>query len=65
MRFRENYGMAAEYAILSEKGATIDAYALTHALLKHSMGKGLQVFDRTKIKDIRYNENNVELKNSG
>lgn len=58
----ENYGMTAEYAILSEKGATIDAYALTHALLKHSMGKGLQVFDRTRIKDIRYNENNVELK---
>jgi glycine/D-amino acid oxidase-like deaminating enzyme len=57
----ENYGMAAEYAILSEKGATIDAYALAHALLQHSMGKGLQVFDRTRIKDIRYNENNVEL----
>jgi glycine/D-amino acid oxidase-like deaminating enzyme len=58
----ENYGMVAECAILSEKGATIDAYALTHALLQHSMRKGLQVFDRTRIKDIRYNENNVELK---
>lgn len=57
----ENYRMKAEYAILSDKGATIDAYALTHALLQHSMGKGLQVFDRTRIKDIRYNENNVEL----
>ena len=58
----ENYGMAAEFAILSEKGATIDAYTLTHALLQYSMGKGLQVFDRTRIKDIIYNENNVELK---
>jgi glycine/D-amino acid oxidase-like deaminating enzyme len=58
----ENYGMAAEYAILSEKGATIDAYALTHALLQYSIAKGLQVFDRTEIKDIRYNKNNVELK---
>ena len=58
----ENYRMIAEYAILSEKGATIDAYALTHALLQHSMDKGLRVFDRTRIKDIRYNENNVELK---
>jgi len=58
----ENYGMKAEYAILSEKGATIDAYALTHALLQYSMGKGLQVFDRTGIKAISYNENNVEMK---
>ena len=34
----ENYGMEAEYAILSEKGATVDAYALTHALLQYSIG---------------------------
>lgn len=58
----ENYGMAAEYGILSEKGATVDGYGLTHTLLQYSMGKGLQVFDRTGIKDIRYNENNVEMK---
>ena len=58
----ENYGLVAEHAILSEKGATIDAYALTHALLQYSMHKGLQVFDRTRIEDISYNENNVELK---
>jgi len=58
----ENYGMSAEYGILSEKGATVDAYALTHALLQYSMGKGLQIFDRTGIKDISYNENNVEMK---
>jgi glycine/D-amino acid oxidase-like deaminating enzyme len=60
----EKYGMRAEYAILSEKGATMDAYALTHALLQYSMGKGLQVFDRTGIEDIRYNENNIESKTS-
>ena len=59
---QENYGLVAEHAILSEKGAAIDVYALTHALLQHSMGKGLQVFDRTKVEDIRYNEKNVELK---
>jgi glycine/D-amino acid oxidase-like deaminating enzyme len=55
-------GMAAEYAILSEKGATIDAYALTHALLQYSIGRGLQVYDRTCVKEIRYNESNVEMK---
>ncbi len=58
----ENYGMVGEHAILSEKGASIDAYSLTHALLQYSISKGLQVFDRTKIEDIKYNENNVELK---
>src|SRR5450432_4401164 len=56
-----NYGMSAEYAILSEKGATINAYALTHALLQYSIKNGLQVFDRTKVTDIKYNEHDVEL----
>ena len=31
-----------------------DAYTLTHALLQHSIKKGLQVFDRTAIKNILY-----------
>ena len=57
----ENYGLKAEYGILSQKGATVNAYALTHALLQYSIRKGLQVFDRTRIKDIQYNENDVEL----
>ncbi len=53
--------MKAEYAILSQEGATINAYAFTHALLQYSIQKGLKVYDRTKIKSIKYNTNNVEL----
>jgi glycine/D-amino acid oxidase-like deaminating enzyme len=60
----ENYGLAAEYAILSQKGATVDAYSLTHALLQYSKKRGLQVFDRTEIKEITYSENKVCLKTS-
>ena len=57
-----NYGLKAEYAILSEKGATTNAYTLTHALLQYSMKKGLRVFDRSKVVDIIYNPKDVRLK---
>ena len=59
---KTQYGLEATYGILSEKGATNDAYAFTHELLQHSMHKGLQVFDRTSIKSIEYKDNKVLLK---
>ena len=55
------YGLKAEYAILSEKGATANAYSLTHGLLQYGMKKGLRVFDRTKVKEITYHSNRVCL----
>ena len=58
----KNYGLKGEYAILSEKGAATNAYTLTHALLQYSMKKGLKVFDRSKVKVIDYNKNNVCLR---
>jgi glycine/D-amino acid oxidase-like deaminating enzyme len=58
----KEYGLKAEYGILSEKGATVDAYMLTHALLQHSMKKGLKVYDRTKIVEINYEGENVKVK---
>jgi glycine/D-amino acid oxidase-like deaminating enzyme len=60
-QIKNEFGMKAEYAILSQQGATINAYALTHALLQYSIQKGLKVYDRTKIKSIKYNTDNVEL----
>jgi glycine/D-amino acid oxidase-like deaminating enzyme len=60
-QIKKEYGLKAEYAILSQAGATINAYALTHALLQYSMKKGLSVYDRTKIKTIKYNPDNVKL----
>jgi glycine/D-amino acid oxidase-like deaminating enzyme len=56
------YGLKAEYAILSEKGATTNAYTLTHALLQYSVKKGLRVFDRTKVEDMDYLKEGVCLK---
>jgi glycine/D-amino acid oxidase-like deaminating enzyme len=59
---KKNYGLKASYGILSEKGATNDAYAFTHEILQHCMRKGLQVYDRTTIKNIDYKDNKVLLK---
>jgi glycine/D-amino acid oxidase-like deaminating enzyme len=48
----DRYGLTARYGILSAKGACVDAYALTHALLQFCIKRGLQVFDRTHITEI-------------
>lgn len=50
----KQYSLHAHYAILSQQGCIANAYTLTHALLQHSIKKGLQVFDRTAIKNIQY-----------
>jgi len=54
---KNEYGLKAEHAILSKQGCVTDAYALTHALLQYCIKKGLQVFDRTHIKNIQYKRN--------
>ncbi|MEO6330061.1 MAG: FAD-dependent oxidoreductase [Ginsengibacter sp.] len=53
---KKEYGLKASSAILSEEGCTANAYTLTHALLQHSIKRGLLVFDRTFIKKIHYNK---------
>ena len=57
----QQFGFSSPAAILSEQGATTDAYMFTHALLKASVIKGLQVFDRTVISRIEYKKKGVEL----
>ena len=57
----QQFGFSAPAAILSAQGATTDAYMFTHALLKASIKKGLQVFDRTVISRIGYKKKGVEL----
>jgi len=47
------YGLKARSGILSEKGASCNAYLLTHELLQYCMQKGVQVYDHTNIKKIR------------
>ena len=59
IELKNEYGLNAQYAILSKQGCVANAYTLTHALLQYSIKKGLQVFDRTFIKNIRYKKNIV------
>lgn len=46
---KNQFGFKAFGGILSSNAAHADAYALTHAILQHSIRKGLKVFDRTRI----------------
>jgi glycine/D-amino acid oxidase-like deaminating enzyme len=59
---KKNYNVEAAIGILSEKGATNNAYSLTHEVLQYCLKKGLKVFDRTKIKSIDYKKDHVNLK---
>jgi glycine/D-amino acid oxidase-like deaminating enzyme len=58
---KRDYNLNAAYAVLSEKGATINAYSLTHEILQYCIRKGLKVFDRTKIKSIDHDKDRVLL----
>jgi glycine/D-amino acid oxidase-like deaminating enzyme len=55
------YGFTSPAAILSGQAAATDAYLFTHALLQASISKGLQVFDRTPVQQIKYKKRGVEL----
>jgi glycine/D-amino acid oxidase-like deaminating enzyme len=56
------FGINAPAAILSEQGATTNAYDFAHALHQYTKKKGLRIFDRTRIETIRHHKNNFELK---
>jgi len=59
---KNKYGLFGAYGILSETGATINAYSLTHKILQHCQDEGLKVFDRTKITGVDYYSGYTELK---
>lgn len=51
----KNYHMAGYGAIVSDKAATVDAYALVHQLLHYSVTRsGLRVFDHTAMREVEY-----------
>ncbi|HRO45147.1 FAD-binding oxidoreductase [Agriterribacter sp.] len=49
--------------ILSKQGASVDAFMLVHEILEYNCKRGLQVYDKTGLADVRYgtrlNEVNV------
>ncbi|MBE2238308.1 MAG: FAD-binding oxidoreductase [Caldilineaceae bacterium] len=48
-------------ALLSEKGAQVDAYQLAHALLQAGIQTGLQVYDRSEVTKIDHSPRRVHL----
>lgn len=57
---RKRYKMDAYPGILSEKGASLDAFRFAHELFFKNYEKGLRIFDQTTIKKIHYG-NRVEV----
>lgn len=47
--FKNTYG-----GIVSEQGASIDAFKFAHELFKLNVKKGLQIFDKTEMTDVEY-----------
>ncbi len=52
-------GFHAGAAILSSKAAQTNAYLLTHKLLQHCIMKGVKVYDRTPVKNIKHGKIDV------
>lgn len=57
----ERFGFTAPGAILSQEAAYADAYIFTHALHQFNIKKGLEVYDRTFIKNISDSGRQVKL----
>jgi glycine/D-amino acid oxidase-like deaminating enzyme len=55
------YGLVAEAGILSADGGSLDAFCLAHDLLHYNAERGLQVFDKTELKKVKYQKEGVEV----
>jgi glycine/D-amino acid oxidase-like deaminating enzyme len=58
---REWFQLDYPAALLSSDGGQIDAYRLTHTLLRAASQLGLQVYDQTEITNHRAGKNGAEL----
>lgn len=55
------FDFSAKAAILSRVAATVDAYALTHALLHRATTRGAKVYARTNVRSVTEKEQGVEI----
>lgn len=56
---KKSYGIVAPGAILSETAAQTNAYKFAHALLQYCKTKGMDIYDRTDVVNIRHLRNSV------
>ncbi len=64
---KKKYDLDRTYGgILSQQGASIDAFMLVHEILDYNIKEGLQVFDRTQLISVKYGvRSNEVLLNTG
>lgn len=48
------YGLQSEGGILSEDGASVDAFRMAHNLLAYNVKRGLRIFDKTELIKVKY-----------
>ena len=61
---KSKFGFSAPAGVLSNDGAQVDSYQLTHALLEQATQWGLQTFDTTEVTNIHYRRKKVTLETS-
>ncbi|MGE8555515.1 MAG: NAD(P)/FAD-dependent oxidoreductase [Chryseobacterium jejuense] len=55
--FENTYG-----GIVSKQGASIDAFQFAHELFTHNVKKGLKIFDKTEMIEVKYHKGFNEVK---
>ena len=58
----KRYRMKSHPGILSENGASIDAFQFAHSLFANNHKKGMRIYDHTAVNYIKYEEDGVQLK---
>lgn len=58
---KSKFGFQKPAGLLSADGGSIEAYQLTHSLLKHGQDKGVLVYDNTMVTHIEHEQNGVTL----
>ncbi|TXF79409.1 NAD(P)/FAD-dependent oxidoreductase [Chryseobacterium sp.] len=65
-QIQDKYGLEHTLGgILSEQGASIDAFKFAHELLDFNFKKGLQIFDKTKMESVKYFKDFSEVATAG
>lgn len=54
-----SWGLIGRGAIVSESGGVIDTYGVANNLIKDNSDKGLKVFDRTEITEIKHTDKGI------
>lgn len=54
---QKTYSLQSKYGgILSQQGGSVDAFTLAHELLAHNHKKGLRIYDKTTLLEVRYHK---------